>query len=47
LATPTLVALKVIAENTNSGRPMMEFLGPNDQTPDRDSRLKKLAALRR
>jgi predicted PurR-regulated permease PerM len=47
LATPTLVALKVMAENTNSGRPMMEFLGPNDQTPDRDSRLKKLAALRR
>jgi predicted PurR-regulated permease PerM len=45
LATPTLVALKVIAENTRSGKPMMEFLGPNDQTPDRDSRLKKLAAL--
>lgn len=45
LATPTLVALKVIAENTTSGKPMMEFMGPNDQTPDRDSRLKKLAAL--
>jgi predicted PurR-regulated permease PerM len=29
LATPTLVALKVIAENTRSGRPLMEFLGPN------------------
>jgi predicted PurR-regulated permease PerM len=43
LATPTLVALKVIAENTKSGRPMMEFLGPNDQTPDRDAKLKKFA----
>jgi predicted PurR-regulated permease PerM len=43
MATPTLVALKVIAENTKSGKPMMEFLGPNDQTPDRDSKLKKFA----
>jgi predicted PurR-regulated permease PerM len=43
LATPTLVALKVIAENTKSGRPMMEFLGPNDQTPGRDATLKKFA----
>jgi len=45
LATPTLVALKVIAENTNGGKAMMEFLGPNDQSPDRDSRVKKLATL--
>jgi predicted PurR-regulated permease PerM len=43
LATPTLVALKVIAENTKSGKPMMEFLGPNDQTPNRDAALKRLA----
>jgi predicted PurR-regulated permease PerM len=43
LATPTLVALKVIAENTKSGRPMMEFLGPNDQTPGRDEKLKRFA----
>jgi len=43
LATPTLVALKVIAENTKSGRPMTEFLGPNDQTPNRDAKLKKFA----
>jgi predicted PurR-regulated permease PerM len=43
LATPTLVALKVIAENSKSGRPMMEFLGPNDQTPDRDAKLKRFA----
>jgi len=45
LATPILVALKVIAENTRRGGPMMEFLGPNDQTPDRDARLRKLAGL--
>ena len=43
LATPVLVALKVIAENTDteSAKSMMEFLGPNDQSPDRDARLKK------
>ncbi len=45
LATPFLVALKVIAENSKAGRPMMEFLGPNDQTPGRDSRLRKLTRL--
>ena len=33
LATPTLVTLKVIAENAQGGRSMLEFLGPNDQTP--------------
>jgi len=43
LATPTLVALKVIAENTQSGTPMLEFLGPNDQTPHRDAALKRFA----
>ena len=47
LATPTLVALKVIAENSASGKPMQEFLGPNDQTPERDSRLKKITGRRR
>jgi predicted PurR-regulated permease PerM len=41
LATPTLVALKVIAENASSGKAMMEFLGPNDQTPRRTNRLKR------
>jgi predicted PurR-regulated permease PerM len=41
LATPALVALKVLAENSKSGRPMMEFLGPNDQAPDRDAKLYK------
>src|SRR6185436_520500 len=33
LATPVLVARKVIAENSKFGRPMMEFLGPNDADP--------------
>lgn len=41
LATPVLVALKVIAENSESGKPMVEFLGPNDQSPEQDSTLKK------
>jgi predicted PurR-regulated permease PerM len=43
LATPILVALKVIAENSKNGQPLMEFLGPNDQTPKRDERLRKLS----
>jgi predicted PurR-regulated permease PerM len=30
LATPVLVALKVIAENAHDGHSMMQFLGPND-----------------
>jgi predicted PurR-regulated permease PerM len=40
LATPTLVALKVIAESSKRGKSMMEFLGPNNQTAGRDSTLK-------
>jgi len=44
LATPALVALKVIAEHTKSGKSVVEFLGPNDQSPDRDKKLKQLAA---
>ncbi|MDP9065185.1 MAG: AI-2E family transporter [Pseudomonadota bacterium] len=35
LATPALVALKVVAENAINGRAVMEFLGPNDQRPER------------
>ncbi|HEV2701435.1 MAG TPA: AI-2E family transporter [Steroidobacteraceae bacterium] len=42
LATPTLVALKVLAENSKSGRPMMVFLGPNHQAPGRDAKLYRL-----
>jgi predicted PurR-regulated permease PerM len=47
LATPILVALKVIAENSKSGKSMMEFLGPNDQTPNRDAALKRFTKQRR
>jgi predicted PurR-regulated permease PerM len=43
LATPVLVGLKVIAQNSKTGKPMMEFLGPNDQTRERDAKLKKFA----
>lgn len=42
LATPTLVALKVVAENALSGRALMEFLGPNDQTPGKKKGLQRL-----
>jgi predicted PurR-regulated permease PerM len=42
LATPTLVALKVVAENAMTGRALMEFLGPNDQTPDKKTALQRL-----
>ena len=43
LATPSLVALKVVAEHTKDGKAMMEFLGPNDQTRNRDRTLQRLA----
>ena len=43
LATPVLVTLKVIAENSKSGKSMMEFLGPNDQREERDARLYRMA----
>lgn len=46
LATPALVALKVIAENSRNGKPMMEFLGPNDQTAARDAKLHQLTRRR-
>jgi predicted PurR-regulated permease PerM len=42
LATPTLVALKVVAEHAISGKALLEFLGPNDQSPDRKMRLARL-----
>jgi predicted PurR-regulated permease PerM len=46
LATPTLVALKVVAEHAISGKALLEFLGPNDQSPDRKMRLAKLMRTR-
>jgi predicted PurR-regulated permease PerM len=42
LATPALLTLKVIAEHALSGKSVMEFLGPNNQSPDVGSALKKL-----
>jgi predicted PurR-regulated permease PerM len=47
LATPALVALKVVAEHAISGKALLEFLGPNDQSPDRETRLTKLVRSRR
>jgi predicted PurR-regulated permease PerM len=34
LATPTLVALKVVAENASGARPLLNFLSPQAQTQD-------------
>jgi predicted PurR-regulated permease PerM len=34
LATPTLVALKVVAEHAISGGSLVEFLGPNEPSAD-------------
>jgi predicted PurR-regulated permease PerM len=42
LATPTLVALKVVAENALSGKALMEFLGPNDPDLDKKKGLQRL-----
>ena len=43
LATPTLVALKVIAEHASGGNAMLEFLGPNQLKSRRPNRLKRFA----
>jgi predicted PurR-regulated permease PerM len=43
LATPILVALKVIAENARDGESMMQFLGPNDPAPAPIEKLRKAA----
>ena len=42
LATPALVALKVVSENTIAGHSIVRFLGPNNQSPDRDRKLERL-----
>ena len=36
LATPTLAALKVIAENSTRGRPLIDFLSPHSSAPDEE-----------
>jgi predicted PurR-regulated permease PerM len=42
LATPMLVALKVIAENALDGQSMLQFLGPNDPASEKPRALKTL-----
>ena len=42
LATPALLTLKVIAEHSTGGKSVMEFLGPNNQSPDAGKTLEKL-----
>jgi predicted PurR-regulated permease PerM len=42
LATPALVALKVVAEHAADGKAILEFLGPNDQRPERERVVGKL-----
>jgi predicted PurR-regulated permease PerM len=42
LATPVLVALKVIAEHVSGGRAILEFLGPNSATGVTKKSLEKL-----
>ena len=41
-----LVALKVVAEHAISGKALLEFLGPNDQSPNRKTRLVKFVRAR-
>ena len=42
LATPILVALKVIAENAHDGQSMLQFLGPNESAAEKPKGFKKL-----
>jgi predicted PurR-regulated permease PerM len=42
LATPILVALKVIAENAVDGQSMLQFLGPNVTRTEKPKGLKRL-----
>jgi predicted PurR-regulated permease PerM len=43
LATPALVALKVIAEHAIGGKAMTQFLGPDDPTWNGDQKLRRFA----
>lgn len=43
LATPTLVAIKVIAEHSAGGGAMLKFLGPNQDAIDREQKLRQFA----
>jgi predicted PurR-regulated permease PerM len=42
LATPALVTLKVIADNSRRGEALRKFLGPNDETPYAERALGRL-----
>jgi predicted PurR-regulated permease PerM len=42
LATPILVALKVVAENALDGQSMMQFLGPNATEPEKPKGFRNL-----
>ena len=43
LAMPTLVAIKVIAENSDGGGALRKFLGPNQEAIDREQKLRQFA----
>jgi len=43
LATPTLVAIKVVAEHSARGGALLKFLGPNQQVIEREQKLRQLA----
>jgi predicted PurR-regulated permease PerM len=43
LATPTLVAIKVLAEHSSGGGALLEFLGPNKEVIAREQRLREFA----
>jgi predicted PurR-regulated permease PerM len=43
LATPTLLAIKVIAAHTARGEALLEFLGPNKEVIEREQKLRQFA----
>jgi predicted PurR-regulated permease PerM len=43
LATPTLVAIKVVAANSARGAALLEFLGPNKEVVAREQKLRQFA----
>jgi predicted PurR-regulated permease PerM len=43
LATPTLLAIKVVAAHSSRGEALLEFLGPNKDVIERDQKLRQFA----
>jgi predicted PurR-regulated permease PerM len=43
LATPTLLAIKVVAAHTARGKALLEFLGPNKDVVERGQKLRQFA----